>query len=148
MGLLYYMPQTDKPQVTFLHERLNIKDVLIDKRYLDQRKQVFKQKMDAMFHYAEANTCRSQMLLAYFDEHNAHKCGVCDVCLDEKRKENRFDTSDRITNEIAENLSADRMNLDTLVKSITSGNEKERITVIRMLLDAGRIKTDGEHYYL
>jgi ATP-dependent DNA helicase RecQ len=148
MELLYYLPQTDKPQITFLSERLNIKDVLIDKRYLDQRKQVFKQKMEAMFHYAEAGQCRSQLLLAYFDEYNAHKCGICDVCLDEKRKENRFDTADLITDEIANALGVARMSLDALVRSVTAGNEKERIAVIRLLLDAGKIKTDGEHYYL
>ncbi|MBW4889619.1 RecQ family ATP-dependent DNA helicase [Mucilaginibacter sp. HMF5004] len=148
MELLYYLPQTDKPQVTFLSERLNIKDVLIDKRYLEQRKEVFRQKMEAMFNYAETSQCRSQLLLAYFDEHNAHKCGICDVCLDEKRRESSFNTADLITDEIARALSTDRMNLDSLIRSVTAGNEKERITVIRTLLDAGKIKTDGEHYYL
>jgi ATP-dependent DNA helicase RecQ len=148
MEVLYYLPQTDKPQVTFLSERLHIKDVLIDKRYLDQRKEVFKQKMETMFHYAETPECRSRMLLAYFDEHNAHKCGVCDVCLDEKRRESHDDTTDVITGEIVQLLSAERMTLDTLVGALTAGNQKERIAVIRLLLDAAKIKTNGEHFYL
>lgn len=86
MGLLNYLPQTDKPQVTFLNARLDIKEVTIDKRYIEQRKQIFKQKMDAVFHYAEARFCRSCMLLSYFDEPDARKCGVCDICLEEKER--------------------------------------------------------------
>jgi len=142
------LPQTDKPQVTFILPRQDIKNVMIDKRYIEQRKQIFRQKMEAVFHYAEAKHCRSQMLLSYFDETNAHKCGVCDVCLEEKRQENTHDTTDRITDEVLRWLSLDPLSLDDLVNTITAGTEKERIDIIRMLLDAGKVKTDGEKFYL
>lgn len=148
MDLLNYLPQTDKPQVTYILPRQNVKDMVIDKSYIEQRKQIFRQKMEAVFHYAEAQHCRSQMLLAYFDEANARKCGVCDVCLDEKRKENAYDTADRITDEVIRWLSVDPLSLDALVNTITAGTEKERIDIIRTLLDAGKIKTDGERFYL
>jgi ATP-dependent DNA helicase RecQ len=148
MELLNYLPQTDKPQVTFINPRQDTKHVMIDKRYIEQRKQIFKQKMDAVFHYAEARHCRSRMLLSYFDEPNAHKCGICDVCLDEKRSENAYDITDRITDEIVRWLSIDPLSLDELVTTITSGTEKERIDIIRVLLDAGKIKMDGEKFYL
>lgn len=148
MEVLNYLPQTDKPQVTFLSERHDIKQVIIDKSYIEQRKQVFRQKMESVFHYAEAPNCRSRMLLSYFDEHNAHKCGICDICLDEKRLNNAHDTTDKITDEIAQALSAETLSLDELMQAVNSGAEKERIAVIRLLLDAGKIKTDGERYYL
>jgi ATP-dependent DNA helicase RecQ len=148
MEVLNYIPQTDKPQVTFLSPRQDIKNVILDKAYIEQRKAVFKQKMEAVFYYAEAPNCRSRMLLSYFDEHNAHKCGVCDICLEEKRRQNLFDATDRITDEIARALSTAPQTLDDLMQMVTSGIEKERIAVIRLLLDAGKIKTDGERYYL
>lgn len=148
MELLNYLPQSDKPQVTFILPRQDVKNVIIDKRYIEQRKQIFRQKMEAVFHYAEARHCRSQMLLNYFDEPNAHKCGVCDICLEEKRKENAYDTADRITDEVVRWLSLDSLSLDDLVNMITAGTEKERIDIIRMLLDASKIKTDGEHFYI
>ncbi|WP_295664558.1 ATP-dependent DNA helicase RecQ [uncultured Mucilaginibacter sp.] len=148
MEVLYYMGQTDQPQVTFLTPRQNIKDLHIDQRYIEQRKQVFKQKMDAVFYYAEARNCRSRMLLSYFDEPNAHKCGICDVCLDEKRKLDESGINDLITDEIVMALSTAHLSLDALVRSVHAGTEKERIAIIRLLLDAGKIKTDGEHYYL
>jgi ATP-dependent DNA helicase RecQ len=42
--------------------------------------------MEAVFAYAEHKRCRSQMLLSYFNEPNAIKCGVCDVCMEERHK--------------------------------------------------------------
>ena len=40
------------------------------------------------------------------------------------------------------------MNLDDLVATVKVGNEKDRIEVIRNLIDAGKVKTDGSHYFL
>ncbi len=148
MEVLNYLPQTDKPQITFISARQHIKDVMIDQHYIELRKAVFKQKMEAVLHYAEAKNCRSRMLLAYFDEPNAHKCGVCDVCLIEKHKDSLTDITDRITDAIVMHLSVDALSLDALVEAITIGTEKERIDIIRLLLDAGKIKTDGMKYYL
>jgi len=148
MDVLNYIPQTDKPQLTYLSPRVDIRDVMIDRAYIEQRKQVFRQKMEAVFYYAEAPNCRSRMLLSYFDEQNAHKCGICDICLDEKRLFNINDITDKITNEIAQALAGQPLLLDELMPAIDSGTDKERIAVIRLLLDAGKIKTDGERYYL
>ena len=88
------------------------------------------------------------MLLAYFDETNADKCGICDVCLEEKRQRNIAETADNITDEIVELLSGDNLTIGALVTTLKSGTEKDRIETIRLLLDAGKIKTDGEKYYL
>jgi ATP-dependent DNA helicase RecQ len=104
--------------------------------------------MEAVFSYAEEKKCRSQMLLEYFDESGSAKCGVCDVCLEEQRQTNASDIKDNIINEITHLLGANRMTIGTLVTSLESGTEKERINTIRLLLDAGKIKTDGERYYL
>ncbi|ARK11624.1 DNA helicase RecQ [Fibrivirga algicola] len=37
-------------------------------------------KLERMKQYAEANTCRRQILLSYFSEQLAEPCGNCDVC--------------------------------------------------------------------
>jgi len=104
--------------------------------------------MEAVFAYCTHKKCRSQLLLAYFDEPNSDKCGICDVCLDEKRKRNATEVFDDITNEIAQLLSIAPLELDPLITSIKSGIEKERLDTVRRLLDAGKIKFNGEKYYL
>lgn len=41
---------------------------------------VYREKINRMLHYAEATTCRRQILLAYFGEHVGDDCGNCDIC--------------------------------------------------------------------
>ncbi|MGZ3812865.1 MAG: RecQ family ATP-dependent DNA helicase, partial [Mucilaginibacter sp.] len=105
-GILNYLQQTDQPQVTYIRPRLQNNELIINKRYIEERKIMFKKKMEAVFAYAEHRKCRSQMLLAYFDENDADKCGICDVCLEEKRQRNLSETADNITDEIAHLLTA------------------------------------------
>jgi ATP-dependent DNA helicase RecQ len=147
-SLLSYLPQTDKPQLTWLKPRQHANNLYINQPYIEQRKVTYRTKMEAVFAYAEHKRCRSQMLLAYFDEPNAAKCGVCDVCIEEKRQKSADEIYEDITNEIVQLLSTRNYNIEDLITSLKMGNEKEKISTIRLLLDAGKLKTDGEHYYL
>ena len=147
-GILNYLPQTDHPQVTYLRPRMKDNELHINKRLIEERKANYRQKIEAVFAYATHKKCRSQMLLAYFDETNAPKCGICDICLAEKRQRNAAEIGDAITNEIVELLSVSSMDIGELVTSLKSGVEKERMETIRLLLDAGKLKTDGMVYYL
>ncbi|SEN84083.1 ATP-dependent DNA helicase RecQ [Mucilaginibacter gossypiicola] len=147
-GLLSYMPQTDKPQVTYLKPRVQGSHLIIDRKYIEQRKEVYRQKMEAVFAYAIHKRCRSQMLLAYFDEPDGRKCGICDVCIEEKRQVNQDEIFDNITTEIVQLLSSSNPDIGGLITGINIGTEKEKMEAVRLLLDAGKIKTDGEAYYL
>ncbi|GAB3935884.1 RecQ family ATP-dependent DNA helicase [Mucilaginibacter myungsuensis] len=147
-NVLTYLPQTDQPQVTWTRARQIPDNLYIDRAYLEERKAMYKRKMEAVFAYADHNRCRSQMLLNYFDEHNAPKCGVCDVCLAEKRKDNALSISDDIAAEILELLNTAHLKLDDLIAGTHTGTDKEKIDTLRTLLDAGRIKTDGVKYYV
>ncbi|WPU96713.1 ATP-dependent DNA helicase RecQ [Mucilaginibacter sabulilitoris] len=147
-GLISYMKQTDQPQVTYLKPRQQANRLFINRKYIEERKETYRQKMEAVFAYAVHKKCRSQMLLAYFDEPNARKCGVCDVCLEEKRKKNVDEIFDNITHEIVQLLTISTPDIDALITTINIGTEKEKMETLRLLLDAGKIKTDGEKYYL
>jgi ATP-dependent DNA helicase RecQ len=142
--ILNYQQQTDHPQVTYLKPRQHANALYINKKAIDERKATYRKKMEAVFAYATHKKCRSQMLLAYFDELNADKCGICDICLDEKRQKNASEIFDDITIEIIQLLSTASMDLGSLVTSTNIGTEKEKIETIRLLLDAGKIKFAGE----
>ncbi|MCO5948772.1 RecQ family ATP-dependent DNA helicase [Mucilaginibacter flavidus] len=142
--ILSYKQQTDKPQVTWLKPRQHNESLYINKKLIDDRKATYRKKMEGVFAYAETKRCRSQMLLYYFDERNADKCGVCDVCLEEKRQTSAAEIFDDITNELIELLSTSSHDIATLVTTATIGTEKERIDTVRQLLDAGKIKFAGE----
>jgi len=143
-NIISYQQQTDQPQVTYLKPRQPSQAVYINKKVIDERKATYKKKMEAVFAYAEHKKCRSQMLLAYFDEPYAEKCGVCDICLEEKRKKNASEIFDDITLEIVQLLNTSSHDVGSLVTSTITGTEKEKIETIRLLLDAGKIKFAGE----
>ncbi|MXV51180.1 RecQ family ATP-dependent DNA helicase [Pedobacter sp. HMF7647] len=148
MGLLSYQQQTDKPQLQFLRERVSSSQLHINKKYISERKEITKSQIDAAVNYAETQHCRSQQLLAYFDEHDSPKCGICDVCLHESREDKQENIEQSIENELLKLLALNHLSIDELVLSLQSGVEKQRIDVIRNLLDAGRIKSDGEKFYI
>lgn len=148
LGILHYEQQTDKPQVTFLKPRQHTNNLYLDKKALDERKASYRLKTEAVFTYAEHKKCRSQMLLAYFSEANADKCGICDVCLEEKRLRNAAEITDDIISEIVQLLNKSPLDIASLVTSAMTGTEKEKIATVRQLLDAGKIKFAGEKLVL
>lgn len=146
--LLTYIQQTDQPQLQYIRPRVDMDHFDLDVKYLGLRKEILHKQINAVVKYASSSICRNIQLLEYFDEHNAAKCGVCDVCLAEKRAENQSQLSEEIEFEIISLLQQDALVLDDLVMNIKNGAENERIEIIRELLDAGKIKTDGKKYYL
>lgn len=52
------------------------------------QKQVETHKLNAMSAFAEAQTCRRQVLLNYFGEYREEPCGNCDICLDPPKRFN------------------------------------------------------------
>lgn len=146
--LLTYTQQTDQPQLQYVRPRVDMDHFDLDVKYLELRKEILHKQINAVVAYASSNLCRSIQLLHYFDEHHAAKCGVCDVCLAEKRAENQSQMEEEIEFEIVSLLQQQPLSLDDLVTNIKNGAEAERIDTIRELLDAGKIKTDGKKYYL
>ncbi|TKC09272.1 RecQ family ATP-dependent DNA helicase [Pedobacter frigoris] len=147
-GLLSYLPQTDQPQLQYVRPRLDLPHLDIDVKYIELRKKIQTDQVNAVLTYTENKECRSVQLLRYFDEPNGDKCGVCDVCLSEKKADDEEHLDDKIDFEIATLLQIQSYGLSELVNAIKTGDETNRINRIRDLLDAGKIKTDGKNYYL
>ncbi|WP_207429781.1 ATP-dependent DNA helicase RecQ [Pedobacter sp. SYSU D00535] len=148
LELISYLKQTDKPQLTFLKARADSQHLVIDWKFIEERKRVMESQVKAVIAYAEAKTCRSKLLLAYFDELEAEKCGVCDVCIEEKKATSGNAVFDKITFEILQLLAGQHLSVDELILAIKAGTEAERLAALRNLLDAGKIKSDGVKYYL
>ena len=55
---------------------------MLDEKDEGSQKQVESHKLNAMSAFAEAQTCRRQVLLNYFGEYSDKPCGNCDICLD------------------------------------------------------------------
>ncbi|WP_410478953.1 ATP-dependent DNA helicase RecQ [Pedobacter gandavensis] len=147
-GLLSYLPQSDQPQLQYIRPRVDFVHMDIDVKYMQLRKKIQLDQIKAVLAYTEKEECRNIQLLRYFDEPDADKCGVCDVCLAEKRADDQDVRFDRIDFELVTLLQTKSQSIDDLVRGIKTGNENERLARIRELMDAGKIKTDGKNYYL
>ncbi len=57
----------------------------IDEKSSETEKDIAREQLQGMIHYAESDTCRRRSLLAYFGEEFAtENCGSCDNCLEPK----------------------------------------------------------------
>jgi len=60
------------------------------------RTEVELEKFAAMQKFAEAQTCRRQILLNYFAQYSATQCGNCDVCLDPPKHFDALEVSQKV----------------------------------------------------
>lgn len=137
--IIHYLPKKETPFIVFLKERLPLKRLLISAENYTERKQVYVGQVEAMLNYASSNaTCRSQLLLRYFDEKNATRCGECDVCLSLNDLGISNVEFERIKTDIKTQLLKQAMLQHELFFKL-SGNEDHKQLVIRWLLDNEKI---------
>ncbi|GAB4258896.1 MAG: ATP-dependent DNA helicase RecQ [Vicingaceae bacterium] len=135
-----YLPQTNQPKIVFLTPRLPVKNLLISKENYSLRKKIITEKAQKVIYYATSHhKCRSLILLEYFGEKEAARCGVCDVCL-ERNKLNLSDLEfSTISDQIKEQLKKEPQTLSELVKKIKYSREDKIIEVIQWSVDNHKI---------
>lgn len=85
--VIQYEPRKDRPQVYFLYDRVPADQLVIDQKAYAERKAMYANRIREMIRYATGQrTCRSVLLCRYFGEKNSAECGICDVCLEKRRK--------------------------------------------------------------
>ncbi|RYD81864.1 MAG: RecQ family ATP-dependent DNA helicase [Sphingobacteriales bacterium] len=132
LEMLDYEPQKTSPQITYLTERLADENLLLDYAFLQDRKQVFVDKIESVLNYAFAeNKCRSKMLLQYFGEEKDENCGHCDYCL--KRKET-FDEGE-IREQILSLLEKENQPVKQIIQTLKAKDEKFAMQVLRKMID-------------
>jgi ATP-dependent DNA helicase RecQ len=69
---------------------------LIEQSEPGPQQQVEFHKLNTMAAFAEAQTCRRQVLLHYFDESASEPCGNCDICLDPPQRYNGIQDAQKV----------------------------------------------------
>ena len=86
--VLKYIPRARSPLICFAGERLTPRNLYLSEKNYEQRKRLFKERLDAMYTYispvsdrsAAQSACRSRRLSAYFGQEQCRPCGICDLC--------------------------------------------------------------------
>lgn len=144
LSMLDYVPETNKPQLCFLTERLSEKDLNLSVHSYELLKQNSLERMEKMIDYAQATkTCRSVMLLEYFNQSGATPCMRCDVCKSQENSTIQENEFEQIKAEIMNLLAEKDRSTEELIACMSTSEQKV-INVLRFLADNGKIILDKE----
>jgi len=148
MGLLIYVPSTTSPQLLMVSDRIDSKAMSFSGENYSKRKKAALKRMQSVLDYIQSsNHCRSQMLLKYFGETGAQRCGLCDVCLDR----NKINVSEMEFNEILEkikpSLKKKPQALNELLFIAKEFAEDKVINVVMWLVDNEKVDVDDRQLY-
>ncbi len=140
LDILSYLPAKDAPQIVFTEDRLDVRDLHIDRQNLAERKQRYIVRVKAMLDYAtNKTTCRSQMLLNYFGEEVSHRCGSCDFCLQRnKLGVNELEFSN-LQSQLQAILTSKPLSLNDILPHIKGAHEDKTLKVVEWLVDNEKI---------
>ena len=93
-----------------------------------------------------SQTDMQEFLQEYFNEVTYETCGICDVCLDRKKKDNNVLVKD-YTEQVVYLLDQRPLGVDELETAVAARDKELFIEVVRELVDAGTIVYD-EHWVL
>lgn len=134
--IIEFLPTSNQPVLTYTVDRMHEDRLKLPKAIYLDRKTVKKEQLDFMIRYCESDTtCRSKLLLSYFDETEFSNCGTCDVCLNRKKKSLSNDRFTQIEKEINAILSTKNLNITKLVAEIKNYKPEQVIEVIQWKLD-------------
>lgn len=143
LKVLIYTQTRDKPQVTYILSRQDAENMSIDRKRLEARRALIFDKMKAMVSFVETGLrCRMQLIQDYFDEHTETTCGICDVCI-EKRKKNNVLAFERLREEVLTVMKKNTMSVEQLENQIAPGDRELFVDVVRELVDEGVLKYDN-----
>ncbi|GLU56375.1 RecQ family ATP-dependent DNA helicase [Dyadobacter frigoris] len=143
-GIADYEPRRDKPQLTFLTPRYDAALLPLNVFEIERRRERDRQKARAVIQYASnKNRCRTILLLEYFNEMDGKDCGVCDVCLKNKKNEPRPEIDEELGNQILHYLkSFGAVTPRALSQIFENVAEKPFLQTLRYLIDEEIINYD------
>jgi ATP-dependent DNA helicase RecQ len=146
LEIISYLEQTNQPQLTYLTERLNVKDISISAKNYHDRKEIAIKKMESVIYFASAkHKCRSEILLNYFGEKEIYRCGVCDVCLER----NKLDLSDvefsSVSDQVKKIVKQEPSPITQIINKIEGIREDKIIKVIQWLMENEKLISNTEN---
>lgn len=143
-GIIEYVPQKEKPQIIFLQNRVNSKELFINDKNILKRKNAFEKRLNAMISFTlDEHTCRSKMIANYFGESSIKRCGICDNCLNDKKIIITSEEFDSIRESIFQNVLNEPVSLGSLLEKLP--HEKNKLKkIIHFLQEEEKLKVSAE----
>ncbi|MFB6257485.1 MAG: ATP-dependent DNA helicase RecQ [Flavobacteriales bacterium] len=141
--VLEYQPREGRPRITLLDRRLPKERLQASKEGYHARKEATEKRRASMLRYATTEEeCRSRFLLAYFGEENAPECGICDICLDQKKSGLDRTEFQRLEEAVHRALDREAMDVQSLQETLSHVDRDKLLRVIRWNLEQGYLEQD------
>ncbi|MBY0480529.1 MAG: RecQ family ATP-dependent DNA helicase [Chitinophagaceae bacterium] len=138
-GIIEYAPQKETPQIYFVLNRAPAEYLHIDQDLYLKRKKLYQNRLDAFIHFVQLRkACRSNAISNYFGEKNVAACGICDNCLDAKKKTLSADRFSEIEKSIMQ-LIAKGISVNELIKESPQFSVEELQKVLAFMESENRI---------
>lgn len=134
--IISYIPGNDRPYIIYHQPRLPLSYLTIHPDVYEKRKNAYATKVNEMVRYVEdAGKCRQLFLMRYFGQKDKVPCGICDLCLQKKKKQGKA-TKKQIDEVLLHMLEKEERNIRELVRSF---EEEQELVIerIRHFLDEG-----------
>lgn len=133
-GIISYIYKKETPQLYFVTNRAPAAHLNINnERYL-KRKELYSQRTQKMIGYTHLESgCRNFYIAAYFDDPDAQACGICDLCLQQKKKPLTVEEIDTVY-EVLEK-STDPLSAASIAKMTVTISETKVLEALRRLKD-------------
>ena len=142
--IIAYTPKNDKPQLTFVRERVSQANLSLTEALYDFRKARHQEKMNAILRYCETAECRSQQLVRYFGEQNAPNCGTCEVCIAQRKALKINAEYEIIQFRIAEIIQREAVDVSFLMRHFSSAQTDYALTLLQFLIAQGRVAENDD----
>jgi ATP-dependent DNA helicase RecQ len=143
LQVIAYQPAKEKPQVTFIMPRQDAERLPLNLKRLEARKKLILNKMKAMVSFVTlTHRCRMQLIQDYFNEVSYKKCGICDVCIEERKKDNR-NAFDELRDEVTSVLKKESLTVEQVEELIAPKDHELFVDVVREMVDEGVLAYDN-----
>jgi len=138
MHILHYIPRKRTPYIIYTTSREEPQHVAIPRAVYEDLRSRMEQRVEAVIGYCyRDDICREQFLVEYFGEESQDRCGHCDTCI-EQRKKQQYTPRD-IQEGILYMTQVRPRTLKELVDTL-SFTKDDIISMVSLLVDEGYLK--------
>ena len=147
-GIVKYIPVTSNATIKFLVSREDDRTINRISKNIKKQQNHKEEKTKELIRFIQNNkTCRSVQLLRYFNETEVEKCGICDVCLQQKKEPS--ETFEKTKKTLVSLLEENEEMTSKELSSLINCTDETLLNALQFLAEENIIKiTKGNKYSL